>query len=351
MELARRGLQVTRIAPPWDSGGSSKVIRERLHMLSVGDIRNALMALAHGEGRAGHVVKVFNTRLSDSEDRAALEGELRFYLDGMHPALQAMAPGLRGSITGYLGQFTAAVGAGFDLRRGSLGNFVLAGAYLSHRNDINAAISVFRSLCSIGGEVWPASTANDLELHAVLNDGEAVHGQDRITALDDARSRSGIREIRLVRSAGGTAQANEPVLSAVARADAIVFGPGSFYTSVLPHVLVDGIAPALAARSDIPKILVGNMLECAETAGLSLNRMLEVFLARARLTHVLANQSPTPFARSVGGRRYIGFNANDPLLRRHGVRAIHRDFEDPWQRGSHEPAALVTAILTQLGTG
>jgi uncharacterized cofD-like protein len=351
MELARRGLQVTRIAPPWDSGGSSKPIRERLNMLSVGDIRNALMALAHGEGRAGHVVKVFNTRLSDSAEHAALERELGFYRDGLHPALQAMEPGLRGSIIGYLGQFIAAAGAGFDLRRGSLGNFVLAGAYLAHGNDINAAISMFRSLCSIGGDVWPTSSANDLHLHALLNDGEPVHGQDRITALDDARARIGIREIRLVRAGGGAAQANEPVLSALARADAIVFGPGSFYTSVLPHVLIGGIAQLLAARTGVPKILVGNMLECPETVGLSLNRMLEVFLAHARLTHVLANQSPTPFPRSVGGRRYIAFDANDPLLRRHGVEVVSRDFEDPWQRGIHEPAALVAATLAQLGAG
>jgi uncharacterized cofD-like protein len=309
------------------------------------------MALAHGEGRAGHVVRVFNTRLSDVDERAALERELAFYLDGLHPALQAMEPGLRGSITGYLGQFITAVGAGFDLRRGSLGNFVLAGAWLAHGRDINAAISVFRTLCSIGGDVWPTSTDNDLHLQAVLNDGEQVYGQDRITALDAERSRVGIREIRLVRSGGGTAKANEAVLKAVARADAVLFGPGSFYTSVLPHLLVGGIAQALGARSGIPKILVGNMLECPETVGLSLNRMLEAFLAHAGLTHVLANQSPTPFQRSVDGRRYVAFDAQDAMLRRHGVRVVSRDFEDPWQRGIHEPAALVASAMAQLGAG
>lgn len=349
MELARRGLDVTRIAPPWDSGGSSRPIRERLQLLSVGDIRNALMSLAHGEGRAGHVVRVFNTRLSDDEDRAALERELGFYLEGLHPALQAMGAELGESIVGYLGRFIAAVGAGFDLRRGSLGNFVLAGAWLAHGKDINAAISVFRTLCSIQGNVWPTSTDNDLQLEAVLNNGVPVDGQHRITALDAAHARVGIREIRLVRGAGGEPQANERALQALASADAVVFGPGSFYSSVLPHVLVPGVAHALAPKR-APVILVGNMLECPETVGLSLNRMIAAFLAHAPLTHVLANQSPTPFQRSVGGYRYIAFEAQDPLLARRGLQVLGRDFEDPWQRGIHEPA-LVAAAVEQIAAG
>ena len=338
---------MTRIAPVWDSGGSSRAIREKLGMLSVGDIRNALMSLAHGEGRAGEVVRVFNTRLSDADDPTVALRELGFYLDGLHPALQAMAPGLREPILRYLKRFVSEAGEAFDLRRGSLGNFVLAGAYLAHGRDINAAISVFRELCGIRGNVWPASTENDLHLHAVLHSGEQVHEQHRITALDPERARTGIREVRLVRAGGGEASASEAALKAIAAADALVFGPGSFYTSLLPHVLIAGISQAIAARRTIPKILVGNMLECAETAGLSLNRMLGELLRRCSVTHVLANQGPTPFQRSVGGRRYIAFDEREPMLRQHGVRAVRRDFEDPWQRGIHD-ASLVASVIAEL---
>jgi hypothetical protein len=62
--LCRSGADVIRVVPAWDSGGSSKVIRERLAILSVGDIRQALMTMAHGEGCAGDVVKICNARLS-----------------------------------------------------------------------------------------------------------------------------------------------------------------------------------------------------------------------------------------------------------------------------------------------
>ncbi len=62
--LSRRQVNLTRIVPAWDSGGSSKVIREKLGILSVGDIRQALMTMAHGEGCSGDVVRICNTRLS-----------------------------------------------------------------------------------------------------------------------------------------------------------------------------------------------------------------------------------------------------------------------------------------------
>ena len=340
---------MTRIVPAWDSGGSSRPIRAALGMLSVGDIRNALMALAHGEGRAGHVVKVFNTRLSDSAERAALHAELAFYSQGLHPALRAMEPAQRASIIGFLGRFITEAGPDFDLRRGSLGNFVLAGAYLTHGRDINAAIAVFRRLCSIRGNVWPVSADHDLRLDAELRNGERVEGQHRITALDDARAQIGIRALRLAREGGGLAQANGPVLQALAQAEAIVLGPGSFYTSVLPHLLVPGIAAALGA-SRAPKILVGNMLECCETAGLSLNHMLEELCRHGCPTHVLANRSPMPLQRSVGGRRYIAFDEGDALLRQRSLQILSEDFEDPWQRGVHDPA-LVAAAIARLSGG
>jgi hypothetical protein len=75
--------------------------------------------------------------------------------------------------------------------------------------------------------------------------------------------------------------------------------------------------------------------------------MLEEFFKHGSITHVLANQSPTPFQRSVGGRRYIAFDARAPLLRRYGVRALSRDLEDPWQRGVHE-ASLVASLIAEL---
>lgn len=363
--LARSGLNITRVVPAWDSGGSSKVIRERLRMLPVGDIRHALMTMAHGEGRAGDVVKIFNTRLSDSEDAAMLERELTFYIDGLHPSMTSMDPGLRGAIVDYLRIFRSHAGREFDLRRGSVGNFVLAGAYLAHNNDINAAILVFRKLCSIAGNVWPISTDNDVQLRADLKNGESILGQDLITSLGSAQAQAGIGNVRLTRVVedrevdSGAVAVNHAVLEAIGTADAILFGPGSFYTSILPHVLVDRVAAAVASRTGIPKIFVGNMLECSETVGLSLNRMVEELVTysrrmtserhdfRAFVTHIVANRSPTPFERSIAGRKYVSCDDEDAVLREAGVELISEDLEDPWQRGAHE-ASMIASVVARL---
>ena len=134
-------------------------------------------------------------------------------------------------------------------------------------SDINAAILAFRALCGISGNVWPVSKDNGLVLGAELKDGRCIEGQHLITAMNDADALIGIRTIGL-----GTAVANPKALSAIAAADAVIYGPGSFYTSVLAHLLVEGIAETIA-RSPAPKILIGNMLEDHETRGLTLDEI------------------------------------------------------------------------------
>src|SRR5690242_5825461 len=111
--LCQNGADVTRVVPAWDSGGSSKVIRERLAILSVGDIRQALMTMAHGEGCAGDVVKICNARLSANLGREEARNEFLFYAEGRHPLLERMEPGLHGAILNYLNTFASSVGREF----------------------------------------------------------------------------------------------------------------------------------------------------------------------------------------------------------------------------------------------
>ena len=136
--LIRQGAKVTRLVPAWDSGGSSRLIRETLHILPVGDIRQALMTIAYAEGHAGEVVRIFNARLSETGSSAELERELAFYSQGSHPVLQTMRQDIARAILRYLGIFIAAAGNGFDWRRGSIGNFILSGALLAEDGHAHA---------------------------------------------------------------------------------------------------------------------------------------------------------------------------------------------------------------------
>jgi len=120
--LCKSGAQLTRVVPAWDSGGSSKIIRDAFGLLSVGDIRQALMTMAHGEACAGDVVKIFNARLSSSLGPDHARKEFLYYADGLHPLLERMEPGLRGAILNYLQTFRSQIDASFDFRNGSVGN-------------------------------------------------------------------------------------------------------------------------------------------------------------------------------------------------------------------------------------
>lgn len=336
--LSQAGWDVTRIVPAWDSGGSSKALRESLGILAMGDIRQALMTLAHGEGRLSNVVRYFNARLSENPDRAALRAEFEFYVRGAHPLLRTLPPEVRRAIVDYLGVFESCIGPDFDLCRGSIGNFVLTGAYLAHQRDINRAILVFRSLCGIGGHVWPSTTDDEVELVADLRDGAQVRRQDHVTRLAGKQARIGIERVRLYGERGRAPQANPAALDAIARADVIAFGPGSFFTSTLGHLAVDGIARALAAVPEVPKVFIANILQCPETVDRSAADLLDAFDAgggAGLLSHALVNRGWVPFERMANGQRYLP--EGDTLVQQaERLHLLLDDFEDPWQRGRHD---------------
>lgn len=352
--LSHRGAALTRIVPAWDSGGSSRTIRETFRMLPVGDIRQALMTMAHGEGKAGDVVKIFNARLSGALGQAEASAEFRFFAGGDHPLLQRMDEARSDTILHYLDVFGRAIPPSFDFGNGSIGNFILTGAYLAHDKDINAAILEFRRLLGINGHVWPSSVQPDVELSARLGSGHEVYGQHVVTSLDAEESALGISDIALTaKDSGGAVRANPLILGAIAHTDAVVFGPGSFYSSILPHLLVQGVPQALAANRSAKRIFIGNILECPETLDSNLADLIGVFLDRYRLagddppflTHILANRELFPFAKTVGRFRYLREGRIEALGQEAGAEVILSEFEDAWNRGQHDGEEVASTIL------
>lgn len=344
--------QLTRVVPAWDSGGSSKVIREQLSILAIGDLRQALMTMAHGEGCAGDVVKICNARLSANLGKTEARNEFLFYADGRHPLLERMEPGLKGAILNYLKTFASTVKADFDFRNGSIGNFILTGACLAHNGDINTAIFVFRKLCDIRGDVWPSSFDNDLTLDATLNDGTLIRRQDAITKLSEDAAKIGIQQVDLSTEGGLRPAANPAVMEAIAKADLVVFGPGSFFTSIVPHLQIEGIAEAIEEAA-CPKVLIANVLQCNETLGYTLSSQIDALskqwqrLQRAGgfpFTHVLANRALFPFKKTIGAFPYLLNDVTDSP----DFEVIVGEFEDAWNRGQHDGMTVANALLQVL---
>ena len=107
------------------------------------------------------------------------------------------------------------------------------------------------------GRVLPAST-EPAELVARLDDGRLVRGESAI-----ARAGGGIAEVRLARPA----HAPREVIAATDRADLVVLGPGSLYSSVLASLLARGVREALRTTAATRVLVVNLFTEAGETDG------------------------------------------------------------------------------------
>ena len=235
--------RLTAVVTVADDGGSSGRLREEYpQLLPPGDLRMALAALA-GEDRDG-----------------------RLWRD----VLQYRFPGT-GSLGGH-----------------AMGNLLISGL-LGVLGDPVLALDEAGRLLGSRGRVLPMSTV-PLQIVAEVLDPTAPGGVRTVRGQGQVAVSSGVVGVAL-EPAGPPAC--EQAVAAVLEADLVVLGPGSWFTSVLPHLLVPALAGALhttAAR----KVLVLNIAaEPGETAGLSPEAHLGVLCSYApelRVDVVLVNQ-------------------------------------------------------------
>lgn len=183
-----------------DDGGSSGRLSKELGVLPPGDIRNCLVALA--------------------DDESLLSELFRFRFKDGH--------GLEGH---------------------SFGNLFLA-ALCDIAGDFEVAVKLSSQILAIRGQVIPA-TLSPVTLCARYADGSVVRGESSIP-----RAGKAVERVFLDPAA---CRPPAEVLTALREADAVVLGPGSLFTSVIPNLLVDGIADALRA-SPAPKLYVCNVM-------------------------------------------------------------------------------------------
>lgn len=222
-----------------DSGGSTGRLRQQFDMLAPGDIRNCLVALA---------------------DAPVLMRELfQFRFDSSSPEL-----------SGH-----------------NFGNLFIT-AMTQVTGDFDKAIKESSKVLAIRGQVIPA-TLDNVHLVAEYKDGSIIEGEAKIPEVK--------RPIQLVRLKPDTAQATQEALQAIDRAQIIVFGPGSLYTSIVPNLLVKEICEAIVA-SDALKIYVCNiMTQAGETDNFAASQHLKVLLAHSHskiVDYCLVNTSRIP---------------------------------------------------------
>src|SRR3984957_11455952 len=240
MAVSRGGSPIIRdlcaVVTVSDDGGSSGRLRKELNMLPPGDIRNCIVAL--------------------SEDEALLSQLFRHRFD-----------------------------KGSGLEGHSFGNLFLA-ALTDITHDFSEAVRLSSEILLTRGHIHPATTSN-IELEALMEDGTRVRGETNITA-----SKVRIKELFLVPA---DVDPLPQTLDAIARADIITIGPGSLFTSLIPNLLVHGIAQAIVS-SPATKIYICNLMTQAnESLGLTAAdhiRALNRHAGQQIFDYALINRTP-----------------------------------------------------------
>lgn len=197
---------ITAIVTVADDGGSSGKLREEFNVLPPGDIRNCLVALADAEPL---MRKLFQFRFQDGE----------------------------------------------HLKGHSFGNLFIT-AMSKVAGDFEQAVKESSKVLAIRGKVIP-STLSKIKLVAEHKDGKVTEGESKIPEK--------MNPIKKVFLEPRGCEATEEALEAIRSADAIILGPGSLYTSIIPNLLINGIYQEIS-RTKALKIYVCNvMTQAGET--------------------------------------------------------------------------------------
>jgi len=203
---------ITAVVGTWDSGGSSGILRSQLGVLPPGDIRVSLLALMEDPEQQKVAQRLFDDRLKE----------------------------VIGPLKGH-----------------SLGNLI--GVRLDHIfQGLDRGTDAERKLFRIRGQVFPATITN-LNLVGITKSGFEIDGE---TNIDTRKEKSGFKpKDRIERIYFTThADTNPRVIEAIKKADKIIFAPGDLYTSILPHLLIDGVSEAII-KSKAKVYFVLNLIE------------------------------------------------------------------------------------------
>jgi uncharacterized cofD-like protein len=308
--LAERGVaaRITAVVTVADDGGSSGRLRRELGLLPPGDLRMALAALA-GE---------------DLGTRASSPGEPD----------RTSAPGSSGVDVLWTRLLQHRFGGNGALAGHAVGNLLLAGL-MEVLDDPVAALDEVARLVGARGRVLPmACEPLDIEAEVTGLEDDDPQRPHRIRGQVAVASTPG--RVRRVRLLPERPQACTDVLAAVRSADLVLLGPGSWFTSVLPHLLVPELRDALVTSAARKVVVLNLEPEPGETAGFSPEQHLAVLAEHApelRVDAVLADTGSVPLPDRLhraaagllapgGGVHLAPVAAADPTTPRHDPAAL-----------------------------
>ena len=234
-------LNITAIVTVADDGGGSGKLREDLGMLPPGDIRSCILALADTE--------------------PIMEQLLQYRFS-------------EGSLKGQ-----------------SFGNLLIA-AMNGISDNFEEAIGKINDVLAVTGKVLPV-TIEDITLYAKLKNGKVIKGESQIPI----KAKEYESEIDQVFIKPEHVKPLKEALEAIQNADAVILGPGSLYTSVIPNLLVREIAEAIKKTSALRVYVANVMTQPGETDNYGVWKHLEAIISHVKgriVDYVFVNDEAVP---------------------------------------------------------
>jgi len=273
-----------------DDGGSSGRIRRELGVLPPGDLRNCLVALADSEPL---MTDLFQYRFKDG----SLEGQ-------------------------------------------NFGNLLIA-AMTAVTDDFAEAIRESSRVLAIRGQVLP-STLESITLCAELSDGSIVEGESNIS--------SNPLPIRKVYLKPFHCQPSAEYLEAIEESNAIVIGPGSLYTSILPNLLIEGVTKKINQAKTLKIYVCNVMTQPGETDGYKASDHIKAIFEHTNnklFDYCLVNEKKpkTSLLEKYQKRGSSPVVTDTAEIERLGVKVIRGNFINESDLVRHDSPRLAKAVI------
>lgn len=291
--------KVNAVVTVADDGGSSGRMRRELGSLPPGDLRMALAALVRDSPR-GHL----------------WEETLQHRFSG------------HGALAGH-----------------AVGNLILTGLSEVMGSSI-AALDELGTLLGIDGRVLPMSP-EPLDLEAEVQglgddprEVNAVRGQVAVAST--------LGQVRRVRLIPQNPEASPEAVQAILDADLVTLGPGSWFSSVIPHLLMPGIVDALHETTATRAVVMNLVAEPGETSGFSMERHIHMLLQHCPGLEMDAVVVDTSIQLPSNEKRHL-----ERAAERLGAEVVYRDVRQDDDRGrwtDRHSSSKLAAVLRELAT-
>jgi len=293
----RYDIDITAVVTVTDDGGSSGRLRRDFDVLPPGDIRNCLVAMSEDEALLG---RLFQYRFSGGK-------------------------GLKGHTLGNL--------------------FLTALTHLT--GDFANAVQHASDVLATCGRIYP-STRTNVSLEATLADGTKVDGETRIS-----KSRERIKRVRLKPA---VCKPLPETLRAIAEADLITLGPGSLFTSVIPNLLVRGMADAIQDSPAIKAYFVNLMWQPGETIQFCASDHVRAIYEHAGkkvidVAIINTKKIPAPLKRKYAAQQAMPVENDTGRLAAMGVKVVARELAAEGEKVRHNPEKLAETAVHLAGEG